>query len=654
MAEPRPIGIDPARIVASLTRASLFVGLGCTAILVLGCELFGGGSPLARTGELAVLLGFGAAILVNLLLLRLDLWPTLRRLAGATLRHGAPASAQVGTLTARLTSYPRRLSRALTLALVAAFPAALLVAVLLRAEIDRSFLPLLPSALLTAPLAAAAMRFAARHVLRPFLAVLPAPSSVAAFRGSLANTLSVMLALPASVAALIGLVYVAFAGAGEDERVWRESQERMVTAVAGAPDVVTRLPLLLAGVRSPRGAARVSSCQDPPTRLTARACRAAFGAGAEGPAGSWIERKAGIVFAAAPVAVAAGRPPQAVVVWSTLPPPTGADPLILAALALVIVASHLAGGALGRSLGRGVRPVAQAIARVGEPGDAGDPPLLRSRVAEVACLQEAVATAAIRLREMRRDENVALEALRETQAIRTQFLASVSHDLKGPLNAVLGFSELLLRGVEGPLGHKPREDVRLIYRAGEDLLGIINSILDSAKLEAGRVELQREWTPSVELISEAARHARTLIGDKDVTVQIQVQAGLPPVHVDAHRMGQALCALVSNAVKFTGCGVVTVRAKVEPDSETGMRTLRMDISDQGPGISEDDRSRIFHAFELVDSSTKRTVGGAGLGLYIAKEMVELHGGRIWFESDVGKGSTFSISLPLPKETPPPT
>jgi signal transduction histidine kinase len=398
----------------------------------------------------------------------------------------------------------------------------------------------------------------------------------------------------------------------------------------------------------------VSSCQDPPTRLTARACRAAFGAGAEGPAGSWIEREAGIAFAAAPVAAASGSPPQAVVLWSSLPPPSGTAPWILVALALVIVASHLAGAASGRSLGRGVKPVAQAIARVGEPGDAGDLLPARSRVGEVARLQEAVATAAVRLREMRRDEHAALEALRETQAIRTQFLASVSHDLKGPLNAVLGFSELLLRGVEGPLGRKPREDVRLIYRAGEDLLGIINSILDSAKLEAGRVELQREWTPSVELISEAARHARTLIGDKDVTVQIQVQAGLPPVHVDAHRMGQAIRALVSNAVKFTDCGVVTVRAKIEPDSETGRRALRIDISDQGPGISEDDRSRIFRAFELVDSSTKRSAGGAGLGLYIAKEMVELHGGRIWFESVLGKGSTFSISLPLPKETPPPT
>lgn len=223
----------------------------------------------------------------------------------------------------------------------------------------------------------------------------------------------------------------------------------------------------------------------------------------------------------------------------------------------------------------------------------------------------------------------------------------MSHDLKGPLNSILGFSELLLRGMEGPLQPPQRQDVGLIHRAAEDLLRIINGILDSAKLEAGRIDLARDWVPPVELVSDAVRHGRSLVGDKEVSIQTEVQPGMPPVLVDRYRVVQALECLVSNAVKFTDRGVVAVRVRIEsgPPGLAGEH-LRIDVSDQGRGIPPQERDRMFEPFHQADASSSRSAGGTGLGLYLAKSLVDLHGGRIWFDSRVGRGSVFSIALPI--------
>jgi signal transduction histidine kinase len=331
-----------------------------------------------------------------------------------------------------------------------------------------------------------------------------------------------------------------------------------------------------------------------------------------------------------------------------LPPPSPFPPWLVATVIAALGAAYLAGFLFGRRLGRDLRTLAGVIAGVADRAPDAATPSLASPLREIARLEAAVAAMAGRAARMRVEQEAALVALDESQRMRTQFLASVSHDLKGPLNAILGFSELLLRGVEGALAPKQRDDVRLIHHGGEDLLAIINSILDSAKIEAGRVELHREWTPSVELVSQAASSARALLGGKDVTLQTHLQAGLPPVFVDPHRIGQALSALVSNAVKFTDCGVITVRARVEKTGETG-RSLRVDVTDSGRGIPDEDRSRIFQIFEQADSSTRRSVGGTGLGLFIAKSMIELHDGSLSFVSEVGRGSTFSVRLPLPEE-----
>ncbi|MBI5490807.1 MAG: HAMP domain-containing histidine kinase [Deltaproteobacteria bacterium] len=641
--------VRPGRVAGALWLAAFAVGAGSAGAIVFAAELFGRGTYLARVAELAALLGLAGGLVAAFVVLRVDLWPVVRRLSDAHLRGDAAHAAQVGTLAGRLAAYPRRYGRILAIVLLAVCPAALLLASWLSGDLVRWFRPLWPVALLAAPLAAGAAQLAFRFALGPFLARLPAPPSAASYRASLATVLGVMLVVPVAAASLFGLLYLAFDGVHHDQTFWRASHERAATALAAADGIAMSAALEASTDPRAPGVAVVPVCDRDVPRLAALSCETALGAVPDRPAGSWVDPARNVVYAAALLPPAPGGRPGAVVVWSPRPSPAGAPSWLLVAILVTLGAVYLGGFVLGRRTGGHLRVLADAVARVGErsaPSATASPP---SAVREIARLQAATIAMADRAASMRVDEETALAALDEAQRMRTQFLASVSHDLKGPLNAILGFSELLLRGVEGALAPKQRDDVRLIHHGGEDLLAIINGILDSAKLEAGRVELHHEWTPSVELISQAASHARTLLGDKDVTLQTQLQAGLPPVWVDPHRLGQALAAIVSNAVKFTDCGVINVRARVET-SEAG-RALRVDVVDSGRGISDEDRSRIFQIFEQADSSTRRTVGGTGLGLFIARAMIELHGGSLSFESQVGKGSTFTIRLPLPDEPP---
>ena len=633
-------------MLVAVWRSAVVAGLA-QAVVVVGCALlFGAGTALARTLLAATALGLVLALAATFFVLRLDLWPLLRRLVGATLREEATAVAQQAVLAIRLSSYGQRLSRLLVPVFFGLFPLSLALAVVALQAPWSHLVALLPGAVLSAPIGAAAARFTTRRTLGPCLAGLPRPTSSSAFRGSLSTGVSVMLVLPAAVAALVGVLHGPLDGAAVDEREWRRSRELAAAALAAAPDAAAVLGDATAAPRGASGAVRVADCTARNSGWTAEAC-AALADVRFAETVSWVSGAGDWGWAAAPSAssrAAAG----AVVVWGSLPAPPTVPPWLLVGLALVLMAAHLAGAVAGRRIGRALAVLADTIARADAAPGRVVLPERRSSVREVARLQAAVADLAGRLAEMRRDEERALHVLQEAFRVRTQFLASVSHDLKGPLNAILGFSELLLRGVEGPLSPAQRDDVRLVHRSGEELLTIINNILDSAKLEAGRIELHREWTPSAELISDAAAHARELVGRKNLAVEVQTQAGLPPLHVDPHRLQQVLRALVSNAIKFSEQGTVTLRAWVERQPD-GTRAFRFDVTDQGPGISDDDRSRIFQAFELLDSSVRRAAGGTGLGLFIAKQLLELHGGRLWFESAVGRGSVFSLAVPLPKE-----
>ncbi|HIP95707.1 MAG TPA: GAF domain-containing protein, partial [Anaerolineae bacterium] len=234
----------------------------------------------------------------------------------------------------------------------------------------------------------------------------------------------------------------------------------------------------------------------------------------------------------------------------------------------------------------------------------------------------------------------AMKQALEADRLKSEFLANMSHELRTPLNAIIGFSEVILEGIDGPLTETQEMDLTAIHEAGKHLLGLINDILDLAKIEAGRMELHQERINLGEIISVVLSTASALVRDKKVALVSEVEPGMPPVFADPQRVRQILLNLVSNAIKFTDKGSVTVRAEADDENVT------ISVTDTGIGIRAEDIPLIFEEFRQVDGSTTRKYGGTGLGLPISKRLVELHGGRMWVESEVGTGSTFSFTLPL--------
>jgi signal transduction histidine kinase len=328
-----------------------------------------------------------------------------------------------------------------------------------------------------------------------------------------------------------------------------------------------------------------------------------------------------------------------------------AAPLAVGAaiLAVLMALTWWIGSRTGRELVTISRFFEEAFRRPAErsSGDYSMPPAGSFTVREIHELRASAKTLAARLHEIRATQLGQIAALEKAQRVKTVFLANMSHDLKSPLNSIIGFSELLLRGIEGDLTESQKQDVRLIHASGEELLNLINNILDSARLEAGKLELHKEWTPSVELVSNVVKTGMQQIGTKRITFDSEIQPGLPPVHVDPHRISQAIGNLISNAIKFMEEGQVTVRAYVhKTGDDTPLRFLRIDVQDTGKGIREEDRDRIFEAFQQIDRSYSRKKSGMGLGLTLTRNLVDLHDGKLMLTSELGKGSTFSISLPI--------
>jgi len=216
----------------------------------------------------------------------------------------------------------------------------------------------------------------------------------------------------------------------------------------------------------------------------------------------------------------------------------------------------------------------------------------------------------------------------------------MSHELRTPLNSIIGFSRVILKGIDGPITDQQRQDLEAIFNSGQHLLGLINDILDISKIEAGKMELSFEPTDLQEIIRGVMSTAIALVKDKPIELQQSVPADLPTIIADSRRVRQVLLNLVSNAAKFTDQGFIRVEARVEGDFVT------ISVSDSGIGIPPEKLPHIFEAFTQVDASPSRKYGGTGLGLTISKSFVELHGGRIWVESEVGKGSRFTFTLPI--------
>jgi len=224
---------------------------------------------------------------------------------------------------------------------------------------------------------------------------------------------------------------------------------------------------------------------------------------------------------------------------------------------------------------------------------------------------------------------------------KSEFLANMSHELRTPLNAVIGFSEVLQQGMVGALNDKQGEYIQYIHTSGSHLLSLINDILDLSKVEAGRMELDLTSFN----VPMAIDNALTLVKERatrhGLTLDCTLDPAVADIHADERKFKQVMLNLLSNAVKFTPeGGQITVSAR--PMNHA----VEISVTDTGIGIAPEDCDAVFEEFRQVGDSAERKAQGTGLGLALTKKFIDLHGGRIWLTSTLGKGSTFSFTLPI--------
>jgi len=234
-----------------------------------------------------------------------------------------------------------------------------------------------------------------------------------------------------------------------------------------------------------------------------------------------------------------------------------------------------------------------------------------------------------------------LERVRAADRDRAAFLAAVSHELRSPLNAILGFADILMTEVDGPLTPEAREEVEQIRGSGKHLADLINDILEYSAIESGQLKLSKSRVDLAAVAYEVVREAAGVVGARPVSVRIEGEGGVF-ARADQKRVRQVLTNLVGNAIKFTQKGEVVVEVGRES------RYARLAVRDTGPGISPQERAVIFQEYKQTKEERARR-RGTGLGLAIARRLVLMHGGRIDVESEVGRGSIFRVLLPLWEE-----
>lgn len=238
-----------------------------------------------------------------------------------------------------------------------------------------------------------------------------------------------------------------------------------------------------------------------------------------------------------------------------------------------------------------------------------------------------------------------ITAEREVTQMKNEFVSTVSHELRTPLTSIKGYVDLILDGEAGEINEMQREFLDIVKQNSDRLVQLINDLLDISRIESGRIHLRIEPTDMGDIIAGAVDTFKALLAQTGTSVELHVPKSLPMVAADRARAGQVLVNLISNAIKYSAAGsTVTVRARKKDHQ------VVVSVKDQGVGIAKDDIDHLFSKFYRVDSSLTREVGGSGLGLSICKTIIELLGGRIWVESKLDHGSTFSFSLPVaPKE-----
>ena len=335
--------------------------------------------------------------------------------------------------------------------------------------------------------------------------------------------------------------------------------------------------------------------------------------------------------------------------------------LLSAALVLAALLAALAARSW-RSQSRGIAALAETMQRVGS-GDLGVqvPELGAGEVGKLgrafnqmieqlgyvhgeleahrATLEQKVAERTIEL-------EVARNEAQRANRSKSDFLANMSHEIRTPMTAILGYADLLLDD-EMQLGEEPRRLLEIVRRNGGHLLDVLNDVLDLSKIEAGRLDVEEIPSSLVHVVSEVASLMRIRADEKGIALEVAFDTPIPSeVFSDPTRLRQAVANLLSNAIKFTERGHVRIRARFDPETDTA----RIDVEDTGIGIAPEKRAALFRAFGQADSSITRRFGGTGLGLAITKRIAVLLGGDCTVESEVGRGSTFSLTVSA-KPTP---
>ncbi|TMC43841.1 MAG: response regulator [Chloroflexi bacterium] len=329
-------------------------------------------------------------------------------------------------------------------------------------------------------------------------------------------------------------------------------------------------------------------------------------------------------------------------------------PLILSTIEWLLVAIVLAlvlGFLAAAWITRPVDELTQAATRIAQ-GDFVTPLKVRERFAakELRALARTFNQMALQLSgayqtleekvSQRTSElQAANQELARANKLKSEFLANVSHELRTPLSAIIGFSQILLDGIDGPVNEEQQQDISQVNKSGQSLLALINQILDLSKIEAGKMELSLERVDLPALISSVLDSISPLAQAKGLQIDTRFAPGLPALEADAGRLKQIVINLLSNAVKFTERGHIEILA--QPSG----RMVRIAVKDTGIGISAESQKVIFEEFVQGDGSSTRRHGGTGLGLSIVRRLVEMHGGAITVLSEPGLGSTFTFTVP---------
>ncbi len=312
--------------------------------------------------------------------------------------------------------------------------------------------------------------------------------------------------------------------------------------------------------------------------------------------------------------------------------------ILLCLLALII--AIIIGIITAQRISRPISRLNKAATDITEGKWEGTGSVKGSRIDEVGKLATSFNSMADQLHQSFENLEEKNQELERLDKLKDEFLANTSHELRTPLNGMIGIAESMIDGATGELTSLQQKNLLMIANSGHRLLELVNDILDFAKLKNQTIELQQKPVGIHSLIDVVLAFSQSTIGNKDLQLINSTPDDLPLAYADEHRLEQILFNLIGNSIKFTESG------KVEISAQENHQQLVITICDTGIGIPPEKHEKIFKSFEQADGSTAREYGGTGLGLAVTKQLVELHGGKIWVESEVGKGSSFSFTLPV--------